>query len=90
MLRKEVVYTRSAAALGGVPMELEYLLLCRDGPEGPPEYGVGIRCRTPESCEEDCVPGVTPRRARAMELLSVLAEGTVTPVSLREILQDVL
>ena len=90
LIRKEVVYTRSAAAQSGVPMELEYLLSYRDGPDGLPEYGVGIRCRTPQSSEEDCVCGVTPRRERAMELLQVLAEGTVTPVSLREILQDVL
>lgn len=90
MTRREVAFTRRAAALSGAPMELEYLLLCRDGPGGTVEYGIGIRCRTPESCEEDCVCGVTPRRARAMELLRVLAEGTVTPVSLREILQDVL
>lgn len=90
MKEMQVVYERSTTAQSGVPMKLEYLLSYREPPDGLPEYGVGIRVLTPDSCEEDCLDGVTPSRARAMELLRLLADGTVTPVTLRDILQDVL
>ena len=90
MKKVQVIFERSAAAQSGVPMRLEYLLSYREAPEGTPEYGVGIRALTPGSCEEDCADGITPRRERAMELLRLLADGTVTPVTLRDILQDVL
>ena len=90
MKKVQVVYKRSAVAQSGAPLNLEYLLTCRELPDSVPEYGVGIRVLTPDSCEEDCADGITPRRERAMELLRLLADGTVTPVTLRDILQDVL
>lgn len=90
MKKVQIVYKRNAIAQSGAPLNLEYLLTCRELPDSVPEYGVGIRVLTPDSCEEDCVDGITPRRERAMELLRLLADGTVTPVTLRDILQDVL
>lgn len=90
MKKVQIVYKRNAIAQSGAPLNLEYLLTCREPPNSVPEYGVGIRVLTPDSCEEDCADGVTPRRERAMELLRLLADGTVTPVTLRDILQDVL
>lgn len=90
MKKVQIVYKRNAIAQSGAPLNLEYLLTCRELPDSVPEYGVGIRVLTPDSCEEDCADGVTPRRERAMELLRLLADGTVTPVTLRDILQDVL
>ena len=90
MKKVQIVYKRNAIAQSGAPLNLEYLLTCREPPDSVPEYGVGIRVLTPDSCEEDCADGVTPRRERAMELLRLLADGTVTPVTLRDILQDVL
>ena len=90
MKKVQIVYKRNAIAQSGAPLNLEYLLTCREPPDSVPEYGVGIRVLTPDSCEEDCADGVTPRRGRAMELLRLLADGTVTPVTLRDILQDVL
>ena len=90
MKKVQIVCKRSVTAQSGMQMELEYLLTCREPPNGAPEYGVGIRARTLDSCEEDCADGITPRRGRAMELLRLLADGTVTPVTLRDILQDVL
>lgn len=90
MKKVQIVYKRNAIAQSGAPLNLEYLLTCRELPDSVPEYGVGIRVLTPDSCEEDCADGVTPRRGRAMELLRLLADGTVTPVTLRDILQDVL
>lgn len=90
MKKVQIVYKRSAVAQSGVTLNLEYLLTCRELPDSVPEYGVGIRVLTPDSCEEDCADGVTPRRGRAMELLRLLADGTATPVTLRDILQDVL
>ena len=90
MKKVQIVYKRSAVAQSGVTLNLEYLLTCRELPDSVPEYGVGIRVLTPDSCEEDCADGVTPRRERAMELLRLLADGTATPVTLRDILQDVL
>lgn len=90
MKKVQIVYKRNAIAQSGAPLNLEYLLTCRELPDSVPEYGVGIRVLTPDSCEEDCADGVTPRRERAMELLRLLADGTATPVTLRDILQDVL
>ena len=90
MKKVQIVYKRNAITQSGVTLNLEYLLTCRELPDSVPEYGVGIRVLTPDSCEEDCADGVTPRRERAMELLRLLADGTVTPVTLRDILQDVL
>ena len=90
MKKVQIVYKRNAIAQSGAPLNLEYLLTCRELPDSVPEYGVGIRVLTPDSCEEDCADGITPRRERAMELLQLLADGTVTPVTLRDILQDVL
>lgn len=90
MKKVQIVYKRNAVAQSGVTLNLEYLLTCREPPNGAPEYGVGIRVLTPDSCEEDCADGITPRRERAMELLRLLADGTATPVTLRDILQDVL
>lgn len=90
MKKVQIVYKRNAIAQSGVPLNLKYLLTCRELPDSVPEYGVGIRVLTPDSCEEDCADGITPRRGRAMELLRLLADGTATPVTLRDILQDVL
>ena len=90
MRKVQIVYKRTAIAQSGVTLSLEYLLTCRELPDSVPEYGVGIRILTPDSCAEDCADGITPRRERAMELLRLLADGTATPVTLRDILQDVL
>ena len=90
MKKVQIVSKRNAIAQSGAPLNLEYLLTCRELPDSVPEYGVGIRILMPDSCEEDCADGITPRRERAMELLRLLADGTVTPVTLRDILQDVL
>lgn len=90
MKKVQIVYKRNAIAQSGAPLNLEYLLTCRELPDSVPEHGVGIRVLTPDSCEEDCADGITPRRERAMELLRLLADGTTTPVTLRDILQDVL
>ena len=90
MRKVQIVYKRTAIAQSGVTLSLEYLLTCRELPDSVPEYGVGIRILTPDSCAEDCADGITPRRERAMELLRLLADGIATPVTLRDILQDVL
>lgn len=90
MRKVQIVYKRTAIAQSGVTLNLEYLLTCCEPPDSVPEYGVGIRILTPDSCEEDCADGITPRQERAMELLRLLADGTATPVTLRDILQDVL
>ena len=90
MRKVQIVYKRTAIAQSGVTLSLEYLLTCCELPDSVPEYGVGIRILTPDSCAEDCADGITPRRERAMELLRLLADGTATPVTLRDILQDVL
>ena len=69
MKKVQIVYKRNAIAQSGAPLNLEYLLTCRELPDSVPEYGVGIRVLTPDSCEEDCADGITPRRERALELL---------------------
>jgi hypothetical protein len=50
-------------------------------------YGVGIVL---ENGEEDIVRGITANAAKIEHILNLLANGTVTPICLRDILCDVL
>ena len=68
---------------------LSYYLLVR--PVGDPalwageSYGVIIR---DEHGEEDCVPDISVNLERVRQLLTALADGGVTPVTLRDIVED--
>ena len=69
----------------GARLELEYYLLREREPE---RYGVKIRaCQQGVwTCEE--VPDLTSSQEEARRVLAMLARGTVTPESLRDVVDD--
>ena len=91
-MKKTLLYdTRTAAAQGGDMLHLEYFLLAEDAPDGTTRYGIAIGCtRAGAAAEWARAADVTSCRAWAEALLRRLADGVVTPVSLREILEDAL
>ena len=67
----------------GAPLELKYYRLWEEAPEGPTRYGNGEATRAE-------VLDVTSRQEEIDHLLWKLARGTVTPESLREVIEDSL
>ncbi len=51
-------------------------------------YGVGIRI--PVNGEEDTIKCITADARKIFAIVDILAEGTVTPVGLRDVLYDLL
>ena len=90
MKKMQLYDTRMASAQSGSQLYLEYLLLSEDAPDGTTRFGICIRCTGTDTVYEQRVPDVTSSRVRVEALLRMLADGKVTPVSLREILEDVL
>lgn len=85
------------AELEGKKVRLTYCLLVQpvhaDGAwrDGLTEYGVRAGLEWPDRPpEEDEVPGVTCDKGRMLTLLERMAEGRVTPVRLRDIVDDFL
>ena len=74
----------------GAPLELRYYRLWEEAPDGSTRYGIAVEavCNGEETCAE--VPDVTSRREEIAHLLWQLARGTVTPESLREVIEDSL
>lgn len=68
-------------------MKLEYFLLL-DADEGWTEYGVEVRLRRAAEETWDAVHRFTTRRECICALIDRLAEHTVTPVALRDVLED--
>lgn len=74
----------------GAPLELRYYRLWEEAPDGTTRYGIAVEavCNGEETRTE--VPDVTSRREEIDHLLWKLARGTVTPESLREVIEDSL
>ena len=64
---------------------LEYHLLEEPREDGRRDYGVEVCSSDGDS---DCVRGITVCREDAAELLRLLARNTVTPVTLRDVIED--
>ena len=90
MKKMQLYDTRMASAQSGLQLHLEYLLLSEEVPDGTMQFGICIRCTSADTVYEQHVQDVTSSRARAEALLQMLADGVVTPVSLREVMEDVL
>ena len=65
---------------------LRYDLLLEAGVEGV-RYGVSVQDRAGDGAQ---VRDLTSRRERAEEVLALLARNTVTPVTLRDVIDDLL
>lgn len=87
MQMKELVCTRQARTQTGCMLRLDYYRLKNEDTLGC-QYGAAIRCTAPDgiSCQE--IPAITTRPERIQELLTLLANGTVTPVTLQDIVED--
>lgn len=74
----------------GAPLELKYYRLWEEAPEGPTRYGAAIEAVCNGEATRAEVPDVTSLREEIDHLLWKLARGTVTPESLREVIEDSL
>ena len=63
---------------------LRYFLLEGQTEDGTMDYGVQVELA--EECV--CVPHITPVRSEAVSLLKAMRRGSVTPVAVRDIVED--
>ncbi len=67
------------------PVHLEYALTETGTPR---RYGIAVRMEREDICESEEVNGITSDRACAEGVLKKLADGTVTPCVLQEVLKE--
>ncbi len=87
----ERVWIRSETALAetGERLELSYYLLTEPC-EGFDSYGVEVELLCGSRKEAAAVGGITPIGSEILRLIDRLADGTVTPTGLADVLQDIL
>lgn len=87
----ERVWIRSETALleTGESLELSYYLLTTPS-EGFDSYGVEVELLCGSRRETAAVSSITPIGSRILKLIDRLANGTVTPTALQDVLQDML
>ena len=88
-MTRTLLRTQLTRDQNGRPVKLEYYLLA-EYLCGMEQYGTEIvmeRGRQNERCAVGCI---TPLAASMTRIIGILAEGTVTPGSLREILMEIL
>ena len=74
----------------GAPLELRYYRLWEEAPDGTTRYGAAIEAMCEGERTHAEVPDVTSLREEIDQLLRKLARGTVTPESLREVIEELL
>lgn len=79
MLRKRLVGESRCRGF-----QVWYYLLEEEPEGGGTSYGVGVELEG----ESAAVPGLSPSRRRVEELAERLVRGTVTPVALRDVVDD--
>lgn len=89
MMKKELILTKNIRISDVERLRLEYYRLCRKRAEMQ-EYGVAIRCVGAHGEDYAEVLSVTSVPERIEEIAELLARATVTPVTLREVLEDIL
>ena len=72
----------------GIPLELRYRLVCAQ--EDPAQYGVQITALRAGEQTTACIADITASRETAERLFCLLADGTVTPETARDVVQDFL
>lgn len=73
----------------GQAVQLDYYLITQYA-AGFPQYGAEIVLRRGREDERCSVCHITPLAAAITNIIAALAEGTVTPTSLRDVLEDIL
>lgn len=89
MQEKDLIYTQHALAQNGRTLRLEYYRLTQPDAHGP-QYGAAIRCLSADGEDYAAVPAITVCPGRIERLLALLSEHTVTPVTLRDVITDLL
>ena len=88
-MTRTLMRTQLTRDQNGRPVKLEYYLRTEERC-GLEQYGVEIvmeRGRQKEACAVNCI---TPLAASISRIIEILANGTVTPGSLREMLMELL
>lgn len=86
---KSLIHTRNTKTWTGEQLHLEYYLLNDALLDGSVDsYGVEVVATQGGKTEYAGIPGITLRGTRILELLDLLASGTVTPTGLKEVVQD--
>lgn len=68
---------------------LEYYRLTQPDADGV-QYGAAIRSLSPDTEDYAAVPAITVCPGRIERLLALLSEHTVTPTTLRDVVEDLL
>ena len=82
---KQLRFVKTADTQSGEPIELRYYLVLNVSTR---EYGVAVRSVCGRRRELAQCGTVTPDCEKAEALLQKLADGTVTPVTFADVLQD--
>lgn len=88
MKTKSVIFTKRTPAQDGRSLYLEYSLMTTSAPDGTADYGAAISCADGGSTDYAEICGVTVDRNRAQALVRLLADGTVTPAGMRDVVSD--
>lgn len=81
------VWIGASVAQGDVAYTCEYTLLVQELEEGGLEQ-YGIQVTVQETGETARIPAITPFASQALELCERLRRNTVTPCTLRDIVDD--
>lgn len=88
-MEKVIITTRSVDTDEGVHLDLEYALLTRPG-TGADSYGIAVTLRRDGREESASAADISPVGSTVLALIERLADGFVTPVSLLEVLLELL
>lgn len=65
-------------------MPVHYYLLVNGESGGRRMYGILVKC----GGDREVIPEITPSRRRVQSLLGLLIQGRVTPVTVRDVVED--
>ena len=89
MTNKSLIHERNTKTWTGEQLHLEYYLLNDVLLNGSVEsYGVEIRAKQGRKTEYAGIPHITLLGTRILELIDLLAAGSVTPTGLSDVVQD--
>lgn len=88
-MTRTLLQTAVTTDQAGQPMKLDYYMLC-EMRAGLEQYGAEIVLERGREQERCSVGQITPQPRRMANIIRALAAGTVTPATLREILEDIL
>ena len=88
-MRRTLMRTALTTDAAGQAIQLDYYLITQYA-AGLEEYGAEIVLHRGRQEEQCAVCHITPLAAAITNIIAALAEGAVTPTTLREVLQDIL